>query len=100
MKKVNDHQEECLNILQEECAEVIQAASKIKRFGISNRKADSELNNLQNLEMELGDVLAMIDLCKEAGIGITTEGLEAAKIAKKQRLSKWMHTWHETLEAK
>jgi NTP pyrophosphatase (non-canonical NTP hydrolase) len=97
MRQVNDHQEECLNILQEECAEVIQAVSKIKRFGISGRKIGAELNNLQNLEMELGDVLAMIDLCRDAGIGITTEGLENAKAAKKERLSKWMHTWKDTL---
>lgn len=97
MKQVNEHQEECLNILQEECAEVIQAASKIKRFGIINRKMGEELNNLQNLEMELGDVLAMIDLCREAGLGITEEGLERAKIAKKARLSQWMHTWVEPI---
>ena len=96
MKQVTNHQEECLNILQEECAEVIQAASKIKRFGIYNRKEGAELNNLQNIELELGDVLAMIDLCREAGIGITDEGLEKAKQAKKKRLSLWMHTWKET----
>lgn len=96
MKQVNEHQEECLNILQEECAEVIQAASKIKRFGIYNRKEGAELNNLENLEMELGDVLAMIDLCREAGIGITDAGLEKAKQAKKERLSQWMHTWDKT----
>jgi NTP pyrophosphatase (non-canonical NTP hydrolase) len=96
MRQVNDHQEECLNILQEECAEVIQIASKIKRFGIHNKKPGAELNNLQNLEMELGDVLAMIDLCREAGIGITDEGLKKAKLAKKERLSLWMHTWAET----
>lgn len=99
MKQVNEHQEECLNILQEECSEVIQAASKIKRFGISNRREGAELNNLQNLEMELGDLLAMIDLCLEAGIGITEEGLERAKKSKKQRLSQWMHTWQQTSEA-
>lgn len=99
MNQVNQHQEECLNILQEECAEVIQAASKIKRFGIYNRKDGDDLNNLQNLEMELGDLLAMIDLCREAGLGITEEGLEKAKKAKKLRLQKWMHTWSETSEA-
>lgn len=98
LKHVNEHQEECLNILQEECAEVIQAASKMKRFGIYGRKEGAELNNLENLEMELGDVLAMIDLCREAGIGITEEGLEAAKISKKQRLSQWMHTWHKAIK--
>lgn len=94
MKKVNKHQEECLNILQEECAEVIQAASKIKRFGIDSVHPFEEnpKTNLENLEMELGDVLAMIDMCKEAGIGLTNEGLEKAKQAKRDRLSRWMST--------
>ena len=92
MKHLTEHQEECLNILQEECAEVVQAASKIKRFGIENRKDGAELNNLQNLEMELGDVLAMIDMCKLAGIGISDESLERAKHAKFARLGKWMNT--------
>jgi NTP pyrophosphatase (non-canonical NTP hydrolase) len=95
LKQVNDHQEECLNILQEECAEVVQAASKIKRFGINNRKEGAELDNLENLEMELGDVLAMIEMCKRAGIGITDEGLERAKQAKFARLGKWMNTTHK-----
>lgn len=92
MNELTKHQEECLNILQEECAEVIQAASKIKRFGIYNRKEDAELNNLENLELELGDVLAMIDKCREAGIGITDEGLEKARLAKHRRLGLWMNT--------
>ncbi len=96
MHKVNEHQEECLNILQEECSEIIQAASKVKRFGILNRKPGAELNNLQNLEMEIGDVLAMIELCKEAGIGLTDEGLERAKQDKFKRLSEHMHTWSDT----
>lgn len=96
MNRVNEHQEECLEILQEECAEVIQAASKIKRFGIDSRKNAESQTNLENLEMELGDVLAMIDLCKEAGIGITEAGLEKAKIAKKERVKLWMHTNMDT----
>lgn len=100
MKQVNDHQEEVLNILQEECAEVIQAASKIKRFGIVNRKDGAELNNLQNLEMELGDVLALMDLLIEANIGITIPGIEKARKAKMQRLSRYMWTWSETVGAK
>ena len=44
---------ETLVILSEECAEVIQAASKIQRFGINDKSRD-------NLEQELGDMLAMI----------------------------------------
>ncbi len=94
-KHLSDHQEECLNILQEECSEVIQAASKIKRFGLHNRHNPEDLTNLQNLELELGDVLALIDLCRMSGIGITDEGLQRAKENKVQRITKWMNTAKE-----
>jgi NTP pyrophosphatase (non-canonical NTP hydrolase) len=94
LKQVNEHQEECLNILQEECAEVIQAASKIKRFGVVGKPLNTTLTNLESLEMELGDVLALVDMVKDS-MGITTEGLEKAKQNKMQRLSKFMHTWEK-----
>jgi|TARA_B100000768_G_C11222711_1_gene351312 NTP pyrophosphatase (non-canonical NTP hydrolase) len=45
---------ETLTILSEECAEVIQANSKLIRFG----PYDEE--NIKELEKELGDVMAMI----------------------------------------
>ncbi len=93
MKQVNDHQEECLNILQEECAEVIQAASKIKRFGVVGKPLNTTLTNRESLEMELGDVLALVDLLKGSGLGVTAEGIEAARQNKMQRLAKYMHTW-------
>ncbi len=99
LKQVNDHQEECLNILQEECAEVIQAASKIKRFGVVGKPLNTSLTNRESLELELGDVLALVDLVKGAGLGVTTEGIERARLDKMQRLSKYMHTWDERQEA-
>ncbi len=95
MNKVNEHQEECLNILQEECAEVIQAASKIKRFGLVGKPVNTTLTNKESLEMELGDVLALVDLVKASNLGITTEGIEKARLNKMQRLSKYMHTWEQ-----
>ena len=49
--------EEILTILQEECAEVIQAVSKIKRFGM--------FHNMENLHKELADLQCMIDLSYE-----------------------------------
>jgi NTP pyrophosphatase (non-canonical NTP hydrolase) len=52
--------DELLLILSEECAEIIQATSKCRRFGM-----DSEYNgqtNRQRLESELGDFLAMFKL--------------------------------------
>jgi len=100
MKQVNDHQEECLNILQEECAEVIQAASKIKRFGLIGKPTNTTKTNRESLEMELGDVLALIDLVKAAGLGVTEEGIERARVDKMQRLSRFMHTWPQVLEIK
>lgn len=96
LKQVNDHQEECLNILQEECAEAIQAASKIKRFGLIGKPIDRTETNLQNLETELGDVLALVTMVVNAGLGITAEGLEIARLKKMERLSKYMHTWGDS----
>lgn len=49
--------EEIMTILQEECAEVIQAVSKVRRFGMSE--------NHGNLVVELCDLQAMIDLMYE-----------------------------------
>lgn len=91
MKQVNEYQEEVLNILQEECAEVIQAASKIKRFGLIGKRGD-DITNLDSLEMEIGDVLTLIEMLIESDIGITHENINAARANKRVRLSKYMHT--------
>jgi NTP pyrophosphatase (non-canonical NTP hydrolase) len=99
LKQVNEHQEECLNILQEECAEVIQACSKIKRFGLIGKSLNTTLTNRESLEMELGDVLALVDLVKGAGLGVTNEGIEKARLDKMKRLSRFMHTWAQSSEA-
>ena len=48
--------EEILNLLQEECAEVIQAISKVRRFG--------KEQNMKGLTEEIGDVLYLISLAK------------------------------------
>ena len=45
---------ETLTILSEECAEVVQANSKLIRFGVDNEE------NKDHLEQELGDIMAMI----------------------------------------
>lgn len=94
LKHLNDHQEECLQIMIEECAEVIQDASKIKRFGLVGKRVDGK-TNLHHLESEIGDVLAMIDLIVGAGLGVTREGIDTAKADKFVRLSKYMHTWNQ-----
>ena len=52
--------EEIMTILQEECAEVIQAVSKVRRFGM--------MENHGKLVVELCDLQTMIDLMYEHGV--------------------------------
>lgn len=52
--------EEILTILQEECAEVIQAVSKVRRFGLSD--------NVGELKKELCDLICMIELMREFNV--------------------------------
>ena len=49
-----------LDKLQEEAAEVIQAVSKIRRFGPHNHHPDRQSTNLQELENELEDLQAIL----------------------------------------
>lgn len=86
---MNEDTKEILLILSEESAEVIQAVSKCFRFGPDQCKPGKEYTNMQHLETELGDVLAMIELLVDKNIGITNEGLERAKQEKFERLKQW-----------
>lgn len=72
---------EVLVILQEECAEVIQIASKIHRFG-------THIDNTKRLEQELGDLQCMIDLCVEQGL-VDIEKLKVYKQDKRDKLKLW-----------
>ena len=77
-----------LEILAEECAEVIQAKSKIIRFGINNYHPDNEISNRTVLANELGDVLAMIDILIRNGL-FTQDELDTAKQKKIEKLLTW-----------
>jgi NTP pyrophosphatase (non-canonical NTP hydrolase) len=70
---------ETLGILQEECAEVIQAVSKYRRFGDSNRLA---------LEQEIGDMLCIVVLLEQQGF-ISETGMELAMSRKLEKLKKY-----------
>lgn len=79
---------EVMDITQEECAEVIQAISKIRRFGMDNAKPGTDYTNRAHLEEELGDVLAMIDILLINDI-VNWGNLHRAKRAKIEKLKKW-----------
>jgi len=85
---------EVMDILQEECAEVIVAVSKISRFGIDNYKPGKPKTNREHLEEEIGDVLAMIDIMLEFDV-ISLENLKAAKVAKIEKLKKWSNIYEQ-----
>jgi len=85
---MNNKIKETMDILQEECAEVIQAVSKISRFGLDNIKPGKPKTNREHLEEELGDLLAMIDILHEMDVVSWTK-LEAAKEAKIEKLKQW-----------
>lgn len=72
-------------VLQEECAEVIQAISKINRFGMNGEWEG--VTNKQALIQEIGDVLAMINvLVEDTDINIDIEDIEIAIQKKLKKL--------------
>ena len=92
--KLTERQLEYLDILQEECAEVIAVVSKIKRFGLHNYNPlhPERTPNYERLESEIGDVLAMIQLVVQEDIGVDLKGLQAAKERKLNKLPQFLRT--------
>ena len=78
--------QETLRIAQEECAEVIQAISKVFRFGLN--ESYNGKTNREHLEEEIGDLQCMISLLVEKGVIDPVSILEA----KERKLIK-LQTW-------
>jgi NTP pyrophosphatase (non-canonical NTP hydrolase) len=57
---MNQNTQYYLDKLQEEAAEIIQAISKIRRFGPDNQHPQRNSTNLQELVGELEDFLALV----------------------------------------
>lgn len=77
---------ETMLILQEECAEVTQAVSKVFRFGFDYDYMGQ--TNRQRLEEEIGDLLCMIDILVEKCV-ISDEKVNSARMNKREKLKKW-----------
>lgn len=86
---MNDDTREIILILSEECAEVAKEVSKIMRFGPDQVKPGKDKTNIQVLEEELGDLMAMIELLVDKNIGVSKQGLNKAKKAKFEKLKQW-----------
>ena len=85
---MNERVQEILDILQEECGEVIVEVSKCRRFGLDSVHYKTGELHQAMLEQELGDVLAMIRLLVESGV-VSMDALEAAGERKLEKLRKW-----------
>ena len=84
--------QEILDILQEECAEVIQNISKCRRFGLHNEYLKGSGTQQEQLAKEIGDVLAMVELLKEHGV-VTQSELDLAKRNKFVKLHQWSNIY-------
>ena len=83
--------EEILTILQEECAEVIQAVSKVRRFGLSD--------NIGELKKELCDLICMIELMREFNvIPMSYEEQLENIFQKREKLKKFSRIFEESKE--
>jgi NTP pyrophosphatase (non-canonical NTP hydrolase) len=85
------HQREILDILIEECAEVIQRATKAKRFGLDEVQPGQPHTNAVRLAHEIGDVIAMIALCEEK-CGVSRYEQMIGMENKARQLAKYMQT--------
>lgn len=79
--------QEILDILQEECGELITAVSKVRRFGLDNSYKEGGTQR-EHLTQEAGDVMLMIYLLVEQGV-VTVEELQEASNRKVDKLKKW-----------
>ena len=77
-------------ILMEECAEVIQAASKLVRFGKENRP-DNGVSNIEVLGLEFGDVESVALLVQSLGL-MNQADIRKGITRKRERLAFFMQT--------
>ena len=80
MESNMNKKEEMLVITMEECGELIQACSKMLRFG--------EEQDHTQLQEEIGDVMCMIEILRDGGLVNDKQIADRIKI-KKEKLMKW-----------
>lgn len=92
-RPLTDHEREILTILSEECAEVIQAVSKILRFGVENHPGKDKPNN-HHLGIECGELEYMMSEAQRLGL-IRTVDITDGRLRKAKNLDKYLQTQPE-----
>jgi NTP pyrophosphatase (non-canonical NTP hydrolase) len=85
-------EQERLQILIEECGEVIQAASKVLRHGYesTNPTIEGSLTNREFLEKELGHLSNIRDMMV-GHTDLNKYNITQSEIKKRQSISQWLH---------
>jgi NTP pyrophosphatase (non-canonical NTP hydrolase) len=90
--EITQKQNDIMDISQEECAEVIQAISKIRRFGLNSEH--NGVTNKEHLEEEVGDLMCMFNLLDEFGlVDWTRVSMHAQN--KRKKLQTWSTIFKE-----
>lgn len=88
--KITPQVQEALDLVQEECSEIIQAISKIRRFGPESYHPDDpdKITNDVLLTNELGDFVLLVEYLIDAG-AISTKAIDERVYWKREKLKKY-----------
>jgi len=91
VQKLTYAERERLALMQEECAEVIQACSKILRHGWESKNPliKDSLTNREHLEKELGHIYNITGLMFDNDIGF--DNVIDHMLKKRSEINKWLH---------
>jgi hypothetical protein len=82
--------DEALTNLEEECAEIIQAITKLRRFGrFGERAPEAKYDNVTTLCHEMGQAVLMMAVVVEVLPGASQQELEVGQDQKLKSLQKW-----------
>ena len=83
--------EHLLVCLAEECAEVIQRATKANRFGLNEIEPGQDMTNAGRIVQEFYEAKAVVQMLQAEGVLVLDSGCEAIVIAKKkERVMRYM----------
>ena len=85
---MNDHINNLLVVLAEECAEVVQAICKIQAFGMDSRHPETGVRNVASLQQEIADVLTVVDMLHDADF-LSWSKIEERKELKLERMKRY-----------
>lgn len=83
---------ELFAVLAEECGETTQAVAKILRHGKHswNPEVVGKRSNIEDLENEVGDILAVVEIMVRVRI-LDMTNIQSLKAAKLERIFKYLH---------